>query len=181
MAVALRFTPVLLVVLCAVAISGVGNLRNWASSFLDVEACEPRVQKGEWCEWAEWGPCEFDTCTRRRTRQCACPMPADWSSGACKSIIPQDEMRLESTLRSHTRFVRRTSKGRCKIPFFANGTYHGDCIKTASSTLEHCPLDEDPTVIAACDPTVEEMEERDVGACDNWRLAQGWAQASHFT
>lgn len=41
-----------------------------------------------------------------------------------------------------------------------------------------CPLEADPSKIAECLETIEDMEERDVAACENWRIAQGWAQVN---
>ncbi|KAL5110988.1 hypothetical protein TcWFU_009873 [Taenia crassiceps] len=115
----------------------IDNEALWSSSYLQLESCEPRREMGEWCEWGEWEPCEFSTCTRTRRRVCACPTPANWESGACTTVLPQDDIRI------------------------------GDCLATVDKKR----------VRAKCKPEIKSMEERDVGPCDDWRLAQGWSQA----
>ncbi|VDM16683.1 unnamed protein product [Hydatigera taeniaeformis] len=137
------------------------NKEFWSSSYLQLESCEPRREMGEWCEWGEWGACEFATCTRTRRRVCDCPSPADWKTGACAAVLPQDDIRI----------------GRCIIPFFFKGRYYGDCEKIGSATTPQCLANlSNRRVTAKCKPEIKSMEERDVGPCDDWRLAQGWSQ-----
>ncbi|VUZ40944.1 unnamed protein product, partial [Hymenolepis diminuta] len=145
----------------------------WNSSFVEAIPCEAIPVVGEWCEWQEWGPCEYTTCTRKRRRACACPKPENFSAGACPTVLPQDDIRVENSITTHTRFVRRTSIGVCTIPFFHGNRYYGDCSQIEGE--EKCAVGADGTLVA-CLPQKDSMEERDIGACDGWKIAQGWAQ-----
>lgn len=35
--------------------------------------------------------------------------------------------------------------------------------------------------LVKCLPEKDELEERDLGACDGWKFAQGWAQVSLYS
>ncbi|KAL5962467.1 hypothetical protein TSMEX_009795 [Taenia solium] len=171
-----RVWMTLLVFRLALLVDHIDNEALWSSSYLQLESCEPRRQMGEWCEWGEWEPCESSTCTRSRRRVCACPTPANWKSGACDTVLPQDDIRFQ-TLKTHTRFVRDSAAGRCIIPFFLEGRYYGDCENIGISTTPQClAIVGKKRVRAKCKPEIKSMEERDVGPCDDWRLAQGWSQ-----
>ncbi|KAM3181278.1 hypothetical protein ACTXT7_014678, partial [Hymenolepis weldensis] len=106
--------------------------------------CEATPVVGEWCEWQEWGPCEYTTCTRKRRRACACPKPENFSAGACPTVLPQDDIRVGNTY-------------------------------LKSEGEEKCAVGTDATLVT-CLPQKDSMEERDIGACDGWKIAQGWAQ-----
>ncbi|KAM7537823.1 hypothetical protein Aperf_G00000064371 [Anoplocephala perfoliata] len=161
----------------------------WRSSFLEAISCEPIPEIGEWCEWSEWSSCDYRTCTRKRRRLCACPKPADFRKNACPAVLPQDDIRVGNSIKLHTRFVRRSHDGVCKIPFFHGNRYYGDCekmyvwfklsdfyIDATSGGAEKCAVGSEGK-LSPCLPQKDEMVERDIGPCEGWRLAQGWAQS----
>lgn len=72
------------------------NEHIWRSSFIENVACEAIPVMGDWCEWEEWGACDYTTCTRKRRRVCACPKPDNFSSAACPTVLPQDDIVIDN-------------------------------------------------------------------------------------
>nr|CDS30057.1 phd finger protein 10 [Hymenolepis microstoma] len=149
------------------------NENIWNSSFIEAVPCEANPIVGGWCEWSEWGRCDFSTCTRKRVRTCACPSPENLTGGLCPTDLPQDDIRVSDSITTHSRFVRMTEKGKCKIPFFYNNRYYDDCAEIDGE--EKCPVGAEAK-LEVCLPEKGDLEERDIGACGGWKLAQGWAQ-----